>query len=277
MATAMENGQNKRDEALCMDDVQFKQEANDTFSQLSNSRTQSAEEERQTKDPDFMEVPLNTTQQGERKKKLPKRILHFSDGILEEYSTDEEEVQDNTDSTALLDTKQMAWMPYLWYMTWWIGCRALAGCDFVGEKLAHLFGITTPKYQYELEEYQRMLKEEEEEKEKTTEENVGWKQEKDQLRSVKVEPSVKTSLENVQSPASSVGDSVAVKPDILSMPGEKIQMATTETSPQPHVNIPGITTSQLCDDTSTIMLETKSGVTMIGSITKSSAPDLEPQ
>ena len=29
-----------------------------------------------------------------KKKKIPRRILHFSDGILEEYSTDEEEAEE---------------------------------------------------------------------------------------------------------------------------------------------------------------------------------------
>ncbi|XP_013787284.1 protein FAM177A1-like [Limulus polyphemus] len=274
MATAMESVQNKTDITLSVNDIQFKQKTNETLLQISNDQT--TDEEQKTKDPGFMEVPLNTTQKEEREKKLPKRILHFSDGILEEYSTDEEEAQDETDSTALLDTKQMAWMPYLWYMTWWIGCRTLAGCDFVGEKLAHFFGITTPKYQYELEEYQRMLKEEEEEKEKTAEENVGWKQETDQLRSVEVEPSVKTSLESIQSPSGSVGDSEVVTPDVLSLSDEKIQMATSDTVLQQHVNVPDVAASQLRDDTSTITLETESDLTMIGNITKSSAPSLEP-
>ena len=30
----------------------------------------------------------------EPKKRVPKRILHFSDGVLEEYSTDEDEVEE---------------------------------------------------------------------------------------------------------------------------------------------------------------------------------------
>jgi len=30
----------------------------------------------------------------EPKKRVPKRILHFSDGILEEFSTDEEEIEE---------------------------------------------------------------------------------------------------------------------------------------------------------------------------------------
>lgn len=32
-------------------------------------------------------------------------------------------------------------------------------CDYMGERLASLFGITTPKYQYAIDEYYRMKKE----------------------------------------------------------------------------------------------------------------------
>ncbi len=35
-------------------------------------------------------ISLDDSEKG-KKKKVPRRILHFSDGILEEYSTDEEE------------------------------------------------------------------------------------------------------------------------------------------------------------------------------------------
>lgn len=34
-----------------------------------------------------------------------------------------------------------------------------AVCDYMGERLASLFGITTPKYQYAIDEYYRMKKE----------------------------------------------------------------------------------------------------------------------
>ena len=34
-----------------------------------------------------------------------------------------------------------------------------AVCDYMGEKMASLFGITTPKYQYAIDEYYRIKKE----------------------------------------------------------------------------------------------------------------------
>eukprot|EP00002_Diphylleia_rotans_P009397 TRINITY_DN1955_c0_g1_i1.p1 TRINITY_DN1955_c0_g1~~TRINITY_DN1955_c0_g1_i1.p1 ORF type:complete len:127 (-),score=39.04 TRINITY_DN1955_c0_g1_i1:189-569(-) len=41
-------------------------------------------------------------------------------------------------------------------LAWYVGENLLAGIDFVGEKLADFFGITSPKYQYVLEEYYRI-------------------------------------------------------------------------------------------------------------------------
>lgn len=39
------------------------------------------------------------------------------------------------------------------------GTVTLSACDYVGEALASFLGITTPKYQYELDEYRRLQKE----------------------------------------------------------------------------------------------------------------------
>ena len=36
---------------------------------------------------------------------------------------------------------------------------SLKVCDYLGEHLASFFGITTPKYQYEIDEYDRMMAE----------------------------------------------------------------------------------------------------------------------
>lgn len=41
----------------------------------------------------------------------------------------------------------------------WIILVFPAVCDYLGERLASLFGITTPKYQYAIDEYYRMKKE----------------------------------------------------------------------------------------------------------------------
>lgn len=42
--------------------------------------------------------------------------------------------------------------------------------DYAGESLANFFGVTTPKYQIEISEFEKM----QEEKRKMEEESVGW-------------------------------------------------------------------------------------------------------
>lgn len=55
------------------------------------------------------------------------------------------------------------------------GNKVLAACDFVGEKVAAVLGITTPKYNYEIEQFKKIQKEKERavEEEKST---GGWMQ-----------------------------------------------------------------------------------------------------
>lgn len=51
----------------------------------------------------------------------------------------------------------------------------IGGCDYVGEYLADMLGITSPKYQFEINEYNRM-KEEEREIDRAVElEEGGWR------------------------------------------------------------------------------------------------------
>lgn len=56
------------------------------------------------------------------------------------------------------------------------GNKVLATCDYVGGKIAHVLGITTPKYNYEIEQFKKNQKERKkvDEEEKIT---GGWMQE----------------------------------------------------------------------------------------------------
>lgn len=99
----------------------------------------------------------------EKKKKKPRRILHFSDGILEEYSSEEEE---ELPKEAIVDPKTLTWFPWIWYYIVTASKKTLSVADACGENLAWFFGITTPKYQYAIDEYYRMKEEEDKEKEK---------------------------------------------------------------------------------------------------------------
>merc|ERR1712142_837843 len=94
--------------------------------------------------------------------KTPKKILHFSDGTLEVYSSSEDEEDDttktavvaqkpgqgsnNTNAPPSIETRNLRWIPWVVHYTWWFGAGFLGYCDHWGEKLAWFFGITSPKY-----------------------------------------------------------------------------------------------------------------------------------
>ncbi|XP_025057382.1 protein FAM177A1 isoform X2 [Alligator sinensis] len=53
----------------------------------------------------------------------------------------------------------LTWGPYLWFQMLRVATSTLSVCDFLGEKIASVLGISTPKYQYAIDEYYRMKKE----------------------------------------------------------------------------------------------------------------------
>ncbi|XP_056150799.1 protein FAM177A1-like isoform X2 [Lampris incognitus] len=125
----------------------------------------------------------------EQREKAPRRIIHFSSGeTMEEYSTDEEEGEDKEpEKKDLLSPPvdavrtKMTWGPYFWFHMWRAATSTISACDYLGEKMASLFGITSAKYQYAIDEYYRMKKEEEENEENRLSEEA--ERAFDQLRS----------------------------------------------------------------------------------------------
>lgn len=109
-----------------------------------------------------------------RQEKAPRRILHFSDGTMEECSSDEDEPDTSAKVIAEVHPNTLSWGPWIWHYTVNIGRKSLQVCDYLGEHLASLFGITTPKYQYEIDEYNRIMAEEEERQRKKELEMSGW-------------------------------------------------------------------------------------------------------
>ncbi|XP_012717044.3 protein FAM177A1 [Fundulus heteroclitus] len=103
------------------------------------------------------------------KVKVPRRIIHFASGdTMEEYSTDEEQEEEDKQvkqEVVAVDASRLTWGPYFWFHMWRVATSTISVCDYMGEKLASLFGITSPKYQYAIDEYYRIKKEEEEEEE----------------------------------------------------------------------------------------------------------------
>lgn len=64
----------------------------------------------------------------------------------------------------------MSWGPWFSHYAKKSGTKVLNAVDYAGESLASFFGITTPKYQIEIDEYERIK----EEKKKIEDESVGW-------------------------------------------------------------------------------------------------------
>ncbi|XP_030577172.1 protein FAM177A1-like isoform X2 [Archocentrus centrarchus] len=123
---------------------------------------------------DFESVELEELERGEQQKeKTPRRIIHFSSGeTMEEYSTDEEdeEAEDKEPErkdllSSPVNASKMTWGPFFWFHMWRAATSTISACDYLGERMASLFGITSAKYQYAIDEYYRMKKEREEEKE----------------------------------------------------------------------------------------------------------------
>ncbi|XP_030635053.1 protein FAM177A1 [Chanos chanos] len=100
--------------------------------------------------------------------KIPRRTIYFASGeTMEEYSTDEEEEEEPVKNNAMntVDPTKLTWGPYFWFQMWRVATSTISVCDYLGERLASLLGITSPKYQYAIDEYYRIKKEEEEEEE----------------------------------------------------------------------------------------------------------------
>ncbi|XP_050725567.1 uncharacterized protein LOC127003227 isoform X2 [Eriocheir sinensis] len=126
-----------------------------------------------------MESPPEAEEGRCKSQKQPRRVLHFSDGVMEEYSSDEEEGEEekkqlNPDPMPVMDPKTLKWGSWLYYWMLYSGNSALSACDYIGESLANVLGITSPKYQYEIDEYNAAIEEEKAEKEEQDAQMAGW-------------------------------------------------------------------------------------------------------
>ncbi|XP_037581252.1 protein FAM177A1 [Dermacentor silvarum] len=83
-----------------------------------------------------------------RKLSPPRKVLHFSDGVLHENSSEEDEPPV---PMTVVDPSTLPWAPFLLHWALQLGSQALAVCDYLGEHLANWFGVTAPKYRYEIE------------------------------------------------------------------------------------------------------------------------------
>ncbi|PAA75033.1 hypothetical protein BOX15_Mlig005134g2 [Macrostomum lignano] len=119
--------------------------------------------------------------QQQRHNKQPKRLVYFSDGVLEEYSSsDNDELvgpddarrpmhtrrggKNSADSQRIIDPHSLTWLPWFWYYSCRLGRGLLRSADYCGERVAWFLGITTPKYGYIIREFHRIKEEEEKER-----------------------------------------------------------------------------------------------------------------
>ncbi|CAG7815012.1 unnamed protein product [Allacma fusca] len=145
---------------------------------------------------DLNEIPLANAIKP--RKKEPKRVLHFSDGTMEEYDSDTSEDEPATDGVeepfrkakerALeaeppIDPKTLSWPAWMKHYTVAGGSKTLDVMDRMGENIAYFLGITTPKYQYEIDEFHRAREEQIAAKKREDMEGQSWVQKPNQASS----------------------------------------------------------------------------------------------
>ncbi|XP_031558581.1 protein FAM177A1-like [Actinia tenebrosa] len=112
----------------------------------------------------------------DRRKKRYRKKKRKKEEISE--SSSEDESSKLTSKKDDINPSDLNWPLYFWYYIVAVSTGALRVAECLGEKLAYVFGITSPKYQYVIDEYYRLkeIEEEEEEREKREREYVEKKQ-----------------------------------------------------------------------------------------------------
>eukprot|EP00794_Sanderia_malayensis_P020185 gene20185-22160_t len=111
----------------------------------------------------------STTTKSRPKKKLKKKRRSKS------FTSNDENTSTDDDTVAVVSIRRqnaqdvnladLSWTMWMWYYVVAVSTGAFHFAEYCGEKLAEFFGITTPKYQYVIDEYYRVKQEEKEEKE----------------------------------------------------------------------------------------------------------------
>ncbi|XP_054840099.1 protein FAM177B isoform X3 [Eublepharis macularius] len=102
-------------------------------------------------------------QEGDKnsEEKTPKRIIYFASGeSLEEFSSEEEDQEEDIHEP--LDTANLSWGAFLQFWALQVAAFSFLTCEFLGGKLATLFGLDQPKYQYAIDEHYRTQRKENE-------------------------------------------------------------------------------------------------------------------
>ncbi|XP_026330826.1 protein FAM177A1-like [Hyposmocoma kahamanoa] len=102
----------------------------------------------------------------------PSKVIHCSDGVIEDIHEENvvEVASAPQNQVSEVDPKTLAWGPWFSHYACKSGSKVLNAVDYAGESLASFFGITTPKYQIEIDEYERI----QEIQRKIEEDSAGW-------------------------------------------------------------------------------------------------------
>ncbi|XP_060661868.1 uncharacterized protein LOC132795261 [Drosophila nasuta] len=90
-----------------------------------------------------------------------RRMLYFSDGVMEELSSSDSDAEPDVPDKGYDDQlqRELTLVPRLRYKASKMGNHILAGIDYVGGGLASFLGITHSKYASELKYHQRAKEE----------------------------------------------------------------------------------------------------------------------
>ncbi|VVC38608.1 Hypothetical protein CINCED_3A011409 [Cinara cedri] len=99
---------------------------------------------------------------------------YFSDGCVETIEADETDLLNGEQKT--ISDEPSNWPSWLRKQSTTIGSSALKTVDYLGESLANFFGITTPKYQFEINYHKNIVQEMNAEKVMDEENMKGWTQ-----------------------------------------------------------------------------------------------------
>jgi len=117
-----------------------------------------------------------------KKKMTKKKKIYFRSDFTGELesSSDEDDLSDRDKKQGIcaLNPHELGWGMWVWYYVVVASTSTFHAAEYCGEKLADFFGITSPKYQYVIDEYHRLkqVEEEEEEAERQAEEYLRQQQ-----------------------------------------------------------------------------------------------------
>ncbi|KAI3364068.1 hypothetical protein L3Q82_010897 [Scortum barcoo] len=84
-----------------------------------------------------------------------RRIIHFSSGETLEEDSEEEDEQSLNRPPLRASAERTRFFRSFKNVATLVGRKSLLTCDFLGERLAGVLGLNTPRYQYAIDQYHR--------------------------------------------------------------------------------------------------------------------------